>query len=146
MIIRAAQAGDRPAMAQLWRSAWQATMPAIDFTARLPWLDTHLITLVASGAEILCATNAAGIVLGFATIDPATGDMDQLAIAPDYFGAGAAVALLTEVKRRAPGRVTLSVNQDNPRAVRFYAREGFRAVGVGTNPGSGLDILHMEWP
>ena len=70
--------------------------------------------------------------------------MDQLAVAPAAFGAGVATAQLTEVKRRAPREVWLSVNQDNPRAVRFYMREGFRIVETDTNPTSGLAIFHME--
>ncbi len=121
-------------------------MPAIDFAARLAWFDRHLGGLRAAGAIILCAVDASDRAIGFATIDPVTGEMDQLAVAPDAFGTGAAPALLAEVKRRAPGRVWLSVNQDNPRAVRFYTREGFRVVGSGVNPISGLGILNMEHP
>ena len=40
----------------------------------------------------------------------------------------------------------LDVNQANARAVRFYEREGFRKVGEGVNPVSGLETLAMEWP
>ena len=145
-MIREWRAGDQRDLARLWCAAWQATMPAIDFVARLPWLETHLAGLQAAGVLILCAVDAGDRAIGFATIDPTTGEMDQLAVAPDAFGAGVAPALLAEVKRRAPQRVVLSVNQDNPRAVRFYAREGFRVVGTGVNPGSGLGILHMAWP
>lgn len=146
MVIRPWRAVDQPELARLWCAAWQVTMPEIDFSARLPWFDGHMAGLRAVGAMILCAADTADRVVGFATIDPGTGEMDQLAVAPGAFGAGVAPALLTEVKRHAAGRVWLSVNQDNPRAVRFYTREGFRVVGTGTNPGSGLGILHMEWP
>jgi len=146
MVIREWRAADQPDLARLWCEAWQVTMPTIDFSARLPWLDGHLAGLRAAGAVILCAVDGADRPLGFASLDSMTGEMDQLAVAPDAFGAGVATALLTEVKRRAPGRVFLSVNRHNPRAMRFYAREGFRVVGSGINPGSGLDILHMEWP
>lgn len=145
-MIREWRQADQADLITLWCAAWQVTMPAIDFAARRPWLDRHLAKLRAAGAIILCALDAEDRMIGFATIDPRTGEMDQLAIGPDAFGTGVAVALLAEVKRRAPGRVWLSVNQDNPRAVRFYARDGFRVAGTGINPGSGLDILHMEWP
>lgn len=145
-MIREGRAADQPDLARLWCAAWQVTMPAIDFTARLAWFDRHLAGLQAAGAIILCAVDASDRATGFATIDPATGEMDQLAVAPDAFGTGVAPALLAEVKHRAPGFVKLSVNRDNPRAVRFYEREGFRVVGAGVNPGSGLDISHMEWP
>ncbi len=145
-MIREWRAADQPALARLWCAAWQITLPAIDFAARLGWFTPHLAGLRAAGAVILCAVDADDQAIGFATIDLVTGEMDQLAVAPDAFGAGVAAALLAEVKCRAPGRVWLSVNSDNPRALRFYGREGFRAVGTGINPGSGLGILNMEWP
>ena len=34
---------------------------------------------------------------------------------------------------------------DNPRAVAFYARQGFVEVGRGANPRSGLPTLVLEW-
>ena len=144
-MIRQWCAADQTDLARLWCAAWQITMPAIDFTARLAWFDRHIGRLRAAGVIILCAVDAADQMVGFATIDPATGEMDQLAVAPDGFGAGIATALLAEVKRRAPERVWLLVNTDNARAVRFYTREGFRVVGTGVNPNSGFDILNMEW-
>lgn len=146
MVIRGWRAADQAELARLWCDAWQATFPAIDFPARLAWFDQRLTGLRAAGVVILCVVDAADRPVGFATIDPTTGEMDQLAVAPAAFGAGIATTLLAAVKNRAPGRVGLSVNQDNPRAVRFYTREGFRVVGTGVNPGSGLAILYMEWP
>ena len=138
--------GDWPALAALWVAAWRATLPAIDFAARRPWLEQHLAQLRARGVRVLCAVDADDRPLGFATLDPQSGEMDQLAVAPAAFGGGVAAALLMAVKAAAPGRVLLSVNQDNPRAVGFYLREGFRVVGDGVNPGSGLAISHMRWP
>jgi putative acetyltransferase len=39
----------------------------------------------------------------------------------------------------------VDVNQDNPRAVRFYEREGFRRLHEGVNPNSGLRTWRLEW-
>ena len=144
--IRLMRAGDFPALAALWVAAWQATLPAIDVVARLPWLEQPLAALQARGVRVLCAVDAHDQPLGFATLDAVSGEMDQLAVTPAAFGGEVAAALLAAVKTGAPGRVVLSVNQDNPRAVRFYQREGFRVVGDGVNPGSGLAILQMQWP
>lgn len=149
-MVRQFRPDDMPALAALWVAAWEATLPAIDFAARLPWLEHHLARLQAAGVLVLCAVDADDRPLGFATLDPLSGEMDQLAVAPAAFGGGVAAALLAAVKAAAPhraqGRVVLSVNQDNPRAVRFYLREGVRVVGGGVNAGSGLAISRMEWP
>jgi putative acetyltransferase len=87
-------------------------------------------------------------LLGFVTFDPATAYLDQLAVAPEAKGSGAASLLLNEARRLSPDGLTLDVNQDNPRALRFYEREGFEKIGEGTNPRSGLKTwrLHCSKP
>ena len=65
---------------------------------------------------------------------------------PMKFAAALATALLAEAKCHAPGSVRLTVNQDNPRAAAFYRREGFRMVGQGANPNSGLQTWDLVWP
>ena len=82
---------------------------------------------------------------GFVTIDPKTGALDQLCVAPAERGSGLAAALLDEAKRRSPGVVELEVNEANARARRFYEREGFAIVGRGVSPLSGLPTLKMRW-
>jgi putative acetyltransferase len=59
--------------------------------------------------------------------------------------AAASRALVDEAKRRAPGVVDLEVNIANLRARRFYEREGFLVVGVGTSPVSALPTLRLRW-
>jgi putative acetyltransferase len=61
-------------------------------------------------------------------------------------GRGLATRLLDAAKARARDGLRLDVNAANARAVRFYAREGFRKVGEGVNPASGLPTLAMAWP
>ena len=72
-MIREWRAADQPDLARLWCAAWQVTMPAIDFAARLAWFDGHLDGLRAAGVIILCAVDASDRAIGFATIDPETG-------------------------------------------------------------------------
>ena len=135
-----------PELTDLWISAWRQAMPDIDFEARRSWFVDHLRALEEAGALIRCAFDpATGAMLGFVTIDPRTGHLDQIAVARQARGSGAAQALLDEAKRRAPGRVRLDVNAANPRAVAFYLREGFRKVGEGVNPRSGLATIDLEW-
>ena len=82
--------------------------------------------------------------LGFAIVQGAL--LHQLGVARAANGSGAAAALVDAAKARASGGLALEVNQDNPRAVRFYLREGFRRTGEGRNAGSGLATWHMRWP
>lgn len=143
MRLRAARDEDRPALLALWVAAWRATFPDIDFDARLGWFETHLDDWRARGAVLTLAQDAQGVA-GFSLFDAATGEMDQLCVAPRAQGSGVARLLLDALKARAP-RVTLTVNTQNARARRFYEREGFFVAGESVNPRSGLPILAMEW-
>ena len=71
--------------------------------------------------------------------------LDQLAVAPEAKGSGAASLLLTEARRLSPGSLTLDVNQDNSRALRFYEREGFERIAEGINPHSGLRTWRLRF-
>ncbi|MFS8037681.1 GNAT family N-acetyltransferase [Xanthobacter sp. AM11] len=135
----------RPAMAGLWVASWVKTLPEIDFAARLPWLENHLDQLAAGGAQLRVALAPEGEVAGFVVIHPQTGYLDQLAVAPAFWGKGAAEALMAEARRLSPALVALDVNQDNPRAVRFYQKMGLAIVSEGENPMSGRRTFRMEW-
>lgn len=135
----------RRAMVALWVASWVKTLPEIDFEARRPWLEAHLDTLTAGGALIRVALAPDGPVVGFVVIHPETGYLDQLAVAPPFWGQGAAEALMEEARRLSPRLVALDVNQDNPRAVRFYEKMGLAIVSEGENPMSGRRTFRMEW-
>jgi NAD(P)-dependent dehydrogenase (short-subunit alcohol dehydrogenase family) len=49
------------------------------------------------------------------------------------------------VNALAPGLITLTVNQDNGPALRFYEREGFVRIAEGVNAMSGLRTWRMAW-
>jgi putative acetyltransferase len=137
-------------LADLWVASWQEAMPFIDFTARRAWLCRHVPALEAEGALTLCAFGGpgqfgSGQLLGFMVLDVAAGYLDQLAVAPFAKGKGVARRLLSEARRLSPKGLQLDVNIDNPRAVRFYEREDFAAVGEGLAPQSGLRTLKMVW-
>ena len=133
------------ALIDLWVAAWTETGLAIDFDARRPWLENHLSALRANGAAIVVGLDASGRPAGFVAVDPRTGYLDQLCVAPAERGSGLAAALLGEAKRRSAGVVELDVNEPNPRACRFYEREGFAIVGQGVSAASGLPTLRMRW-
>ncbi len=134
---------DEDAAIALWQVTWQRTYPAIDFAARVPWWRKRWCNELVANAKITVAEQSGGLV-GFVTID-ADGYLDQLVVEPAHWGGDIANALMNEAKRLAPAGITLLVNTDNARAIRFYARNGFAHAGDGINPTSGRPVLKMEW-
>ena len=141
--LRPYRADDEDAAIALWQQTWQLAYPSIDFAARVPWWRERWRNELAPNAAIIVAEEAKTLV-GFFTID-ASGYLDQLVVSPDRWGSDLATALLNEAKRLSPDRITLLVNNDNLRAIRFYERSGFVRAGEDVNPTSGRPVLKMEW-
>ena len=86
-----------------------------------------------------------GALAGFVTVDPKTGYLDQIVVAPEAWGGSGRRRSLDEAKRLSPARLDLHVNKDNARAIRFYEKHGFahrrrrRQSGVGGRS-------RMSWP
>jgi putative acetyltransferase len=141
--VRPYRASDEDAAIALWLNTWQLAYPDIDFVARVPWWRERWRNELVPEAAIMVAETA-GALVGFVTID-ASGYLDQLVVAPDHWGSPLATMLVDEAKRRSPEGITLKVNADNNRAIRFYERNGFVHAGEDTNPGSGRPVLKMAW-
>ncbi len=141
--LRPYRAGDEDALIALWQLTWQHAYPSIDFAARVNWWRERWRGELVPKAAIIVAEQD-GAPVGFVTID-ASGYLDQLVVAPDRWGSELATTLVNEAKRRSPDHITLLVNQDNARAIRFYERNGFVHAGADVNPTSGRPVLRMEW-
>jgi putative acetyltransferase len=141
--LRAYRAEDEDAAIALWLATWQRTYPDIDFAARVTWWRERWRSELVPNAAIVVAEQA-GALVGFVTID-ASGYLDQLVVAPAHWGSELGNTLVDEAKRLSPDRITLLVNTDNIRAIRFYARNGFASAGEDVNPTSGRPVLRMEW-
>jgi putative acetyltransferase len=141
--LRPYRAEDEDAAIELWRLTWQQAYPAIDFTARVAWWRERWRNELVANAQITVAEQAQTLI-GFVTID-GSGYLDQLVVGPDHWGTPLATNLVDEAKRLSPGGVTLLVNKDNARAVRFYERNGFAHAGEDVNPTSGRAVLKMRW-
>jgi putative acetyltransferase len=142
--LRRYAAADEDAVIELWRRTWQIAYPAIDFAERLDWWRTRWRGEIVPSADIVLAL-AGGGVIGFVTVDAQTRYLDQIVVAPEYWGAGTAATLLSEAKRLSPSGLDLDVNTDNRRAIRFYEKQGFLISGAGTNPLSGKPVHRMSW-
>jgi putative acetyltransferase len=141
--LRPYRAEDEDAAIELWRLTWQQAYPSIDFTARVAWWRERWRNELVANAAIIVAEQADALV-GFVTID-GTGYLDQLVVGPSHWGSPLATTLVDEAKRLSPNGVTLLVNKDNTRAIRFYERNGFVHAGEDVNPTSGRAVLKMRW-
>jgi putative acetyltransferase len=151
-LLRPAIAADEDAVAELWRRTWQAAYPAIDFAARLGWWRERWHSELVPLCTILVAETPGGMpdedqrmIIGFVTVDVRSGYLDQFAVAPEAWGAGAAAALLDAAKRIAPSGLDLHVNEDNARAMRFYQKHGFVFAAAEINARSGAPVHKMSW-
>ncbi len=141
--LRPYRAEDEDAAIALWLETWQQAYPGIDFAARVTWWRERWRGELVPKAAIIVAEQA-GALIGFVTIDT-SGYLDQLVVAPDHWGSELGNTLVDEAKRLSPDRITLLVNTDNARAIRFYERNGFVNAGGDVNPTSGKPVLRMEW-
>ena len=141
--LRPYRTEDEDAAIALWLETWQQAYPQIDFAARVTWWRERWRTELVPKAAIVVAEQE-GALIGFVTID-ASGYLDQLVVDPGHWGSELADTLVNEAKRLSPDRITLLVNTDNIRAIRFYQRNGFVHAGEDVNPTSGRPVLRMEW-
>lgn len=146
--LRNYTARDEDAAIALWLRTWQAAYPQIDFAARLDWWRQRWRAELVPVAEIVVAeTDSAHnyAMIGFVTVDARTFYLDQIVVAPEFWGVGIGEALVAEAKRRSPHGLDLDVNIDNDRAIGFYGKLGFQVTGEGVNAISGKPIKRMSW-
>jgi putative acetyltransferase len=141
--LRSYRAEDEATAIDLWHRTWQEAYPQIDFAARLQWWRERWRKDLVPRAQIVVAEQD-GTLAGFVTID-GEGYLDQLVVDPAQWGSDCARLLIDEAKRLSPDGVTLLVNKDNARAIRFYERNGFLPAGDDVNPTSGRPVLKMMW-
>ena len=142
--LRPYDPADEAAALELWRRTWQEAYPIIDFSARLDWWRKRWHQEVVPKATVVVA-EADGDLVGFVTVDAPNNYLDQIVVAPEVWKSGTAAALLDEAKRLSPAGLTLHVNKDNARAIRFYEKHGFVIQGDDVNKYSGRAVYKMSW-
>lgn len=141
--LRPYTAADEDAAIDLWFRAWRLAYPSIDFAQRLKGWRTRWRDELVPVARIVVAERDHEMI-GFVTIDP-TGYLDQLVVDPDAWGSSLGDTLIAEAKTMSPSGITLLVNTDNARAIRFYERNGFVHTHDDVNPVSGRKVYGMAW-
>ena len=127
----------------LWLKTWQQTYSSIDFAARVPWWRERWRNELVPNAASWSPNKGSRWSDSSPSITHAY--LDQLVVAPEHWGSELANALVDEAKRISPDTITLLVNDDNARAIRFYERNGFVHAGQDVNPTSGRPVLRMIW-
>lgn len=82
-----------------------------------------------------------GRIVGLAALYEPDSFLHSLYVDFPAQGRGIGLALLDTVAAAAPGPLSLKVEEQNIRARRFYAREGFRARETGISDGSRWILL-----
>ena len=148
MKVRHASPADADAIGRIHTVAWQVgydhvfgadNLATIDQAARTERWRTRLESLGdPDDAHVLVIEDEKGEVVGWTTSGPsfdedapaADGELHGLYLDPAAWGTGAAAALhratLDRLRERGFREATLWVLDDNPRARRFYEREGWR--------------------
>ena len=143
LALRPYRDNDEDVAIALWLETWTKAYPSIDFTARVAWWRARWRDELVPQASIIVAERA-GVLIGFVTID-ASGYLDQLVVGTDHWGSDLGNKLVAEAKRLSPSGISLKVNADNARAIRFYERNGFVHAGPDVNPTSGRPVMKMQW-
>ena len=142
--VRPYTAADEDAAIELWQRSWQDAYPDVDFAARVVWWRERWRGELVPHAKILVA-EMDGVLDGSVTVAPNTGYLDQIVVAPEFWGSYVAGLLLDAGKGISPARLDLLVNKDNARATAFYEKHGFVMAGDDVNPVSGRPVFRMQW-
>ena len=154
MQVRRARAGDARQIAEVhvrtWRAAYRHAFPAelLDGFS-VDEREAMWRRALASGrAAVFVAEEDAGAV-GFASAgtsegEKGVGELYALYVAPEAWGSGAARELIGAVhawlREHGFASALLWVLEDNPRARRFYEREGWRHDGGRTEQIRGVEV------
>ena len=129
---------DEDAAIALWLETWQQAYPQIDFAARVAWWRERWRSELVPNAAIIVAEQAGALVgLRHHRRDRLSRSTRGRA---GRWGSELGDALVDDAKRLSPDRITLLVNKDNARAIRFYERNGFVHAGEDVNPTSGRPV------
>jgi ribosomal protein S18 acetylase RimI-like enzyme len=143
VLVRPARREDAAAIADVHVRTWQAAYEHVFGAERLAGIGDRRRAQWEQWPpgsrpewQVFVAEEAERIV-GFASAgdsrdEPGKGELSAIYVAPEAWGSGAGPALMTsalEELRRYPS-ATLWVLEDNPRARRFYEREGWILDGA----------------
>ncbi|GAA5096188.1 hypothetical protein GCM10023210_29720 [Chryseobacterium ginsengisoli] len=139
--IRIAVSEDYPRIMEIWESAVKAThnfLTEEDFNYFKEIIPKHYLP----NLEVYLIFQHE-LIQGFASISE--GNLEMLFIHDDVRGKGLGKELYRFMKEKT-GLTKVDVNEQNPQAIGFYEKMGFKQIGRSEKDGSGKDypIIHMS--
>lgn len=136
MLVREARREDAAAIADVHGLTWQAAYEHVFGTERLAGIGdgrrAQWEERLANPQRQVFVSEHGGRVTGFVSIgesrdEPGKGELFAIYVLPEAWGSGAGPALMTSALEALRGysSAMLWVLEDNPRARRFYEREGW---------------------
>lgn len=130
-----------PELIEIWEAAVRAThdfLPEENILQLKPQILKHYFDAV----ELRCIKKEEEI-LGF--IGVAESNIEMLFIKPEHFGSGIGYNLVTCAFDELNAS-KVDVNEQNPNAIKFYEKVGFKKVGRSELDGQGnpFPLIHMQ--
>jgi putative acetyltransferase len=141
MTIRRAEESDRERLVEIWLGAVRASHAFLT-EEQIQDLLPVVRRVLPHQLEVWALAIATGTVVGFLGLSGAK--VEALFVAPEWFGRGGGTLLL-DYARQMKGPLLVDVNEQNPRAVRFYLDRGFHIIGRSERDGQGnpFPLLHL---
>lgn len=140
--LRPALPHDHPALLQVWEASVRATHDFLDPADLAFFRDFVPGALGLLDVQLIESSQGPAGFIGWRP-----GHIEMLFVSPAQFGQGLGRRLLDQVIASAPAQPwQLDVNEQNPRALRFYQRYGFAVVGRSAQDSSGrpYPLLHLQ--
>lgn len=139
------QPTDVSRLAEIWEAAVRAThhfLSEEDIRYFRPLVRDEYIPSL----EVYGIRNGDGKIMGFMGL--AENMVEMLFIDPKDAGRGLGAFLITEAVKLKGKPLLVDVNEQNPAAIRFYERIGFKTIGRSELDATGkpFPIIHMELP
>lgn len=144
LVLRPCQgAHEWPRLAAVWRSAVEATHSFLT-PADVEHYGRLLLSDYLGSVDLLVAEGRPGVV-AFAGTRGA--HLAMLFVGAEHRGLGVGTRLVDVVAARYP-ELSVDVNEQNPDALAFYLRRGFRVVGRSAldNDGRPFPLVHLVRP
>lgn len=132
---------DYPRLLQVWEASVRATHDFLPESYIV--LLRELVPKYLDAVMLICCKDSRQRITGFAGV--AAGRVEMLFVDPQYRGQGIGKLLL----RHAINELNadeLDVNEQNPQAIGFYAKQGFEVIGRSETDGMGkpYPLLHLK--
>lgn len=133
MDIYSPDKGDFPELARVWERSVRATHDFLP-DAYISTLKGLLLMQYLETVTLFCTRDANLEITGFAGVS--RNRLDMLFIDPDYRGRGLGKQLLNHAVEHY-GISELDVNEQNPQALGFYLKQGFKVISRSEVDGLG---------